>query len=114
MWSLPDRRANGPRPPWLRRARVGGSPFGGPRSPCTGFNARYPASPDMKTKIVAAFLALAAMLTAACEQHKWSETSQLFKKHSAAGHHTEAGESGHAAPHGEKKAEGHAEAPKHP
>jgi hypothetical protein len=68
----------------------------------------------MKTKIVAAFLALAAMFTTACEQHKWSETSQLFKTHAAGGHQPETGEPGHAAPHGEKKAEGHVEAPKHP
>lgn len=86
----------------------------GTRSACAWRQAPLPCAPHMKTKIVAAFLALAGMLTTSCEQHKWSETSQLFKKHSAAGHHTEAGESGHAAPHGEKKAEGHAEAPKHP
>jgi ABC-type oligopeptide transport system substrate-binding subunit len=34
----------------------------------------------MKTKIAALLLATAALLTNACEQHKWSETSKLFKE----------------------------------
>ena len=34
----------------------------------------------MKTKIAALLLAAAALLTNACEQHKWSETSKLFKE----------------------------------
>lgn len=62
-------------------------------------------APDMKTKIAAALLAIAAMLPTACEQHKWSETKQLFKAHEEHGaDHAKAGET-----HGEKKAE----APKH-
>jgi hypothetical protein len=62
----------------------------------------------MKTKIAAALLATAAMVTAACEQHKWSETSQLFKSH---GDHAEA--HGEHAEHGAaEKAKGH-EAAKH-
>jgi hypothetical protein len=40
----------------------------------------------MKTKLVAATLAIASFLTSACEQHKWSDTSELFKSH---GHHGE-------------------------
>jgi hypothetical protein len=36
----------------------------------------------MKTKIAAALLVVAAMLTSACEKHDWkTETSQLFKSH---------------------------------
>jgi hypothetical protein len=62
----------------------------------------------MKTKIAAALFAIAAMLTSACEQHKWSETSQLFKAH---GEHGD--DHGKADAHAEKKAEGHTEAPKH-
>jgi hypothetical protein len=34
----------------------------------------------MKTKIAALFLAAFAMLTSACEQHKWSETQKLFQQ----------------------------------
>jgi ABC-type oligopeptide transport system substrate-binding subunit len=34
----------------------------------------------MKTKFAALLLAVAALLTNACEQHKWSETSKLFKE----------------------------------
>jgi hypothetical protein len=70
----------------------------------------------MKTKIAAAILATAAMVTAACEQHKWSETSQLFKPHGEHAEHAEHGAAaghGEAAAHGEKKAEGHGEAAKH-
>jgi hypothetical protein len=33
----------------------------------------------MKTKIAALLLAAVALLTNACEQHKWSETQKLFK-----------------------------------
>ncbi len=64
----------------------------------------------MKTKIAAAILALAAMFTTACEEHSWSETSQLFKghgEHGKAGEHEKAGTGEHG------KAEGHAEAAKH-
>ncbi len=54
----------------------------------------------MKTKITALLLAAFALLTSACEQHKWSETKQLFKE----GEHSEAkGEHGKAESHGEKK-----------
>ena len=49
----------------------------------------------MKTKIAAITLAAAAMLTTACEQHKWDETKQLFKE----------GEHGKAEAQGEKKTE---------
>lgn len=59
----------------------------------------------MKTKIAAALFAVAAMLTSACEQHKWSETSKLFKSH---GDHADHGDA-----HGEKKADAHGEAAKH-
>ena len=63
----------------------------------------------MKTKIAAAILAVAAMLPTACEQHKWSDTSQLFKEHGE--HGTDHGDGhGKADAHGEKKAEGHGEA----
>lgn len=77
--------------------------------PCAATIGRYSARSDMKTKIAAAFLAVAAMLPTACEQHKWSETSQLFKEHGehGAGHGDEHGKAG---AHGEKKAEGHGEA----
>lgn len=34
----------------------------------------------MKTKIAALLLAASALLTNACEQHKWSETKKLFPK----------------------------------
>ena len=50
---------------------------------------------EMKTKISAIILAAAAMLTTACEQHKWDETKQLFQE----------GEHGAKAEHGEKKIE---------
>lgn len=64
----------------------------------------------MKTKIAAALLAVSAMLPIACEQHKWSDTSQLFKSHGDHGDaHGKAGEHGKTEAHGEKKAE----APKH-
>ena len=39
----------------------------------------------MKTKIAAALFAVAAMLTTACEQHKWESTSKLFKGHAEHG-----------------------------
>lgn len=59
----------------------------------------------MKTKIVAALFALAGMLITSCEEHKWSETNQLFKSHAE-----------HGEAHGEhadaEKAKGH-EAAKH-
>ncbi len=55
----------------------------------------------MKTKIAALFLAAFALLTSACEQHKWSETQKLFKQ----GEHSEAkGEHGDSGSHGEGKA----------
>ena len=56
----------------------------------------------MKTKIAALLLAAFAMLMPACEQHKWSETKQLFNE----GEHSEAkGEHGKAEPHADKKTE---------
>jgi hypothetical protein len=56
----------------------------------------------MKTKIAAALLATAAMVTTACEQHDWKETSQLFKTHEAHGQvHGEA-HGAAAEAHGEK------------
>jgi hypothetical protein len=67
----------------------------------------------MKTKIVAALFAIATMLTTACEQHKWSETSQLFKSHGEHGHgdaHGKADDHGKA---GEHKADAHGEKAKH-
>jgi len=46
----------------------------------------------MKTKIAALLFAVAAMLTTACEQQKWSDTKQLFPaEHAHAGH----GDHGH-------------------
>ena len=39
----------------------------------------------MKTKITALILAAAAMLSTACEQHKWDETKQLYKEGEHAG-----------------------------
>jgi hypothetical protein len=61
----------------------------------------------MKTKIVALLFALAGMLITACEEHKWSETNQLFKSHGEHGDaHGKTGEHGAAdAPAG--KTEGH-------
>lgn len=54
----------------------------------------------MKTKIAALLLAAFAILTPACEQHKWEETQKLFTP----GEHGKAeGEHGKSAPHGEKK-----------
>ena len=72
----------------------------------------------MKTKIAAALLATAAMVTTACEQHDWKQTSQLFKTHGDHGHghgDAHAKGSGHEAAdaHGEKKAESHAAPAKH-
>lgn len=63
----------------------------------------------MKTRIAAAIFAVAALLTPACEQHDWKDTSQLFKSghgdHAAGEHGKEAGHGAEAAPaHGEKKA----------
>lgn len=56
----------------------------------------------MKTKTAALLLAAIAMLTPACEQHKWEETSKLFKE----GEHGEAkGEHGKTDVHEEKKAD---------
>ncbi len=52
----------------------------------------------MKTKIAALLLAAFAMLTSACEQHKWEETKKLFKEGDAKGEH------GKPDPHGEKEA----------
>jgi hypothetical protein len=67
--------------------------------------------PYMKTKIVAALFAVAAMLTPACEQHKWSETNQLFKSH---GDHAEQGHShGHDKSGDHAKPEAHGEKAKH-
>ncbi|MEZ0387497.1 MAG: hypothetical protein ACAI34_10545 [Verrucomicrobium sp.] len=56
----------------------------------------------MKTKLVAATLAIAALFTTSCEQHSWSETNKLFKAHG--------GEHGEHADHAEKKADSHGEA----
>ncbi len=74
----------------------------------------------MKTKIAAALLATAAIFTTACEQHKWSDTSQLFKGHEGHEHgevhgeHGKADEHGKAEAHGEKPAEAaHGEPAKH-
>lgn len=70
----------------------------------------------MKIRIAAAIFAVAALLTPACEQHKWSETKVLFKGHEH-GDHTEGdhGKAGHGDTHGaEKKADSHgAEAAPH-
>ncbi|WP_009960777.1 hypothetical protein [Verrucomicrobium spinosum] len=52
----------------------------------------------MKTTFVAATLALAALFTTSCEQHKWSETSKLFKAHG--------GEKGEHGAHGDAKGHG--------
>lgn len=59
----------------------------------------------MKTTFVAATLALAALFTTSCEQHKWSETSKLFKAHGGEkGEHGAHGDDhGKADSHGEKK-----------
>lgn len=54
----------------------------------------------MKTKIAALLLVAFAMFTSACEQHKWDETSKLFK---SGGHGQAEGEHGKADAHGEKK-----------
>ena len=73
-----------------------------------------PCGPDMKTKIAAALLATAAMVTTACEQHDWKQTSQLFKTHGDHGDaHAKASDHGAAASHGEKKSESHAAPAKH-
>ncbi|RBP45715.1 hypothetical protein DES53_10297 [Roseimicrobium gellanilyticum] len=61
----------------------------------------------MKTRIAAAIFAVAALLTPACEQHSWKETSELFKEH---GHGHAEGDHGkeHGDAHGsEKKADSH-------
>jgi len=55
----------------------------------------------MKTKIAALLVAAFAMLTSACEQHKWDETKKLFKEGEHAGSKDEHGKT---EPHGEKKA----------
>lgn len=55
----------------------------------------------MKTKIAAVLLAAFAILTPACEQHKWDETKKLFKEGEHAG---SKGEHGAAGSHIEKKA----------
>jgi hypothetical protein len=52
----------------------------------------------MKNEIAALLLAAFAMLTSACEQHKWDETKKLFKEGEAGGEH------GKAEPHGDKPA----------
>lgn len=55
----------------------------------------------MKTKIAALLLAAFAILTPACEQHKWDETQKLFKE----GEHGKAeGGHGKTGSHGEGKA----------
>jgi hypothetical protein len=36
----------------------------------------------MKTKIAAVLLAVTALFTTACEQHKWSDTKSLFEHES--------------------------------
>ena len=54
----------------------------------------------MKAKTAALCLALAAVFSTSCEQHKWEETKKLFPKE---GEHSASG-------HDEKKAEGHGEA----
>jgi hypothetical protein len=60
--------------------------------------------PSMKTTFVAATLALAALFTTSCEQHKWSETSKLFKAHGDDhGHGEKADGHGKTDSHGEKK-----------
>ena len=64
----------------------------------------------MKKKIAALLLAAAGLLSNACEQHKWSETQQLFPKEEAhgekaekaGGEHAEAGK-GEAKPAESKK-----------
>ena len=57
----------------------------------------------MKAKIAAICLALAALFSSSCEQHKWEETQKLFKnEHAAHGDKTTG--------HDEKKADGHGEA----
>jgi hypothetical protein len=60
----------------------------------------------MKTRIAAAIFAVAALLTPACEQHSWKETSVLFKSghEHAEGEHAKDEAHGHGA---EKKAESH-------
>ena len=45
----------------------------------------------MKTKIAALLLAAAALLTNACEHHKWSETQKLFQEKKVAAKGAEAG-----------------------
>ncbi len=57
----------------------------------------------MKTPIAALLLAAFALLTTACEQHKWSETKQLFKSGESHGGHEKAGSHGEQKPADEKK-----------
>ena len=63
----------------------------------------------MKTKIAAIVIAAFALLTSACEQHKWSETQKLFKEgehgKESAEHGKAAGDHAKAEAHGEKNAE---------
>lgn len=62
----------------------------------------------MKTTFVAATLALAALFTTSCEQHKWSETSKLFKAHGDEHGHGDAKDHGHG-----EKADGHGKTDSH-
>jgi len=63
----------------------------------------------MKKKIAALLLAAAGLLSNACEQHKWSETQQLYpeEKTGAAEHseHSKDGEAGKEAKGEAKPAE---------
>jgi hypothetical protein len=59
----------------------------------------------MKTKIAALLLAAAALLTNACEQHKWSETKKLFEEKEAS--HNEGANVEHMDAKKENKAEEH-------
>ncbi len=56
----------------------------------------------MMTKIAALLLAAFALLTSACEQHKWDETKKLFKE---SDHSDAKGEHGKAESHGDAKVE---------
>jgi len=62
----------------------------------------------MKKKIAALVLAAAALLSNACEQHKWSETKQLYpeEKTGEAEHSEHKAEAGKEASHEAKPAEG--------
>lgn len=59
----------------------------------------------MKSKIAVLALAVAALLTPACEKHSWNESKQLFESHeSASGEH---GHGGKTEGHDAKKADEH-------